>query len=71
MPRESRSRCGQTRLSAVHCRVRRIGDGFHLSDEGSQTGTVVNGQRVTEVGLSGGEIIMVGRTVLRFRMGDD
>ncbi|MCA9492117.1 MAG: FHA domain-containing protein [Myxococcales bacterium] len=62
---------GDARLSAVHCRVRRIGDGFHLSDEGSQTGTVVNGQRVTEVGLSGGEIIMVGRTVLRFRMGDD
>ncbi|MCB9683930.1 MAG: FHA domain-containing protein [Alphaproteobacteria bacterium] len=62
---------GDARLSAVHCRVRRLGEGFHLSDEGSQTGTVVNGQRVTEVGLTGGEVIMVGRTVLRFRMGDD
>lgn len=54
------------RLSAVHCRVSRTTDGFLLTDEGSANGTVVNGQRVTRFALRGGEVIMVGRTVLKF-----
>ena len=59
---------GDTRLSAVHCKVVvRDGD-FVLLDEGSANGTVVNGARIQEVTLGGGEVIMVGRTVLRFRV---
>ncbi|MEZ4237825.1 MAG: FHA domain-containing protein [Myxococcota bacterium] len=54
------------RLSAIHCRVARTPEGFLLTDEGSANGTVVNGQRVTRFSLHGGEVIMVGRTVLRF-----
>jgi pSer/pThr/pTyr-binding forkhead associated (FHA) protein/tetratricopeptide (TPR) repeat protein len=54
------------RLSPIHCRVARTPEGFLLTDEGSANGTVVNGQRVTRFSLHGGEVIMVGRTVLRF-----
>jgi tetratricopeptide (TPR) repeat protein/pSer/pThr/pTyr-binding forkhead associated (FHA) protein len=56
------------RLSPVHCRVERTRDGFVLTDESSANGTVVNGQRVSRFPLHGGEVIMVGRTVLRFRL---
>lgn len=56
------------RLSPTHCRVERTRDGFVLTDQGSANGTVVNGQRVTKFTLHGGEVIMVGRTVLRFRL---
>ncbi len=67
------SSCGMsvpsdTRLSSVHCRVRRTPGGFVLFDEESTNGTVVNGARVTEIQLKGGEVIMVGLTVLRFRV---
>ncbi|MEQ1572482.1 MAG: FHA domain-containing protein, partial [Myxococcota bacterium] len=56
------------RLSPIHCRLERSRDGFVLTDEGSANGTVVNGQRVSRFPLHGGEVIMVGRTVLRFRL---
>ncbi|MEN0063611.1 MAG: FHA domain-containing protein [Myxococcota bacterium] len=59
-----------TRLSPTHCIVQRTARGFVLRDAGSTTGTVVNGQRVQETVLGGGETIMVGRTVLRFRIED-
>ncbi len=55
------------RLSPTHCIVQRTARGFVLRDAGSTTGTVVNGQRVQEIVLTGGETIMVGRTVIRFR----
>ena len=59
---------GDTRLSPVHCKVERTpSGGYRLIDEGSANGTVVNGARISEVDLAGGEVIMVGRTVLRFR----
>ena len=57
-----------SRMSATHCMVQRTSTGFVLRDSGSATGTVVNGQRIDELELQGGETIMVGRTVLRFRM---
>jgi hypothetical protein len=59
---------GDVRLSAVHCKVERTREGFVLTDQGSANGTVVNGQRVSRFSLNGGEVIMVGRTVLRFRL---
>ena len=59
---------GDSRLSPVHCKVVRVADGLKLVDEGSANGTVVNGARITEIALKGGEVIMVGRTVLRFRI---
>ena len=59
---------GDSRMSPRHCQVERTPDGFILRDAGSTTGTVVNGKRIQELQLRGGETIMVGRTVLRFRM---
>ncbi len=58
------------RLSPTHCVVERTADGFRLRDAGSATGTVVNGKRIEQLMLRGGETIMVGRTVLRFRQED-
>lgn len=58
-----------TRLSPTHCVVLATDQGHYiLRDEGSTNGTVVNSKRVSEIPLAGGEVIMVGRTVLRFRM---
>lgn len=56
------------RLSPIHCRVERVDQAYRLRDEQSGTGTVVNGKRVTEVELRGGDVIMVGRTALRFNL---
>jgi tetratricopeptide (TPR) repeat protein len=69
----SGARCGislphDPRLSPVHCRVEKTARGFWLRDEQSTTGTVVNGKRVTDVELKGGDVIMVGRTALRFNV---
>lgn len=40
-----------------------------LRDLGSRRGTIVEGQRVRAVTLRGGELIRIGRTVLRYRAG--
>lgn len=57
---------GDSRLGEEHCEVVRDGDRFVLRDLGTDAGTVINGQKVKERKLEGGEVIMVGRTVLRF-----
>lgn len=69
----SGARCGislpnDPRLSPVHCRVEKTARGYWLRDEQSSTGTVVNGKRVTDVELKGGDVVMVGRTALKFNI---
>jgi tetratricopeptide (TPR) repeat protein len=69
----SGTRCGislpnDPRLSPVHCRVEKTARGYWLRDEQSSSGTVVNGKRVTDQELKGGDVIMVGRTALRFNL---
>jgi len=54
------------RMGALHCEVTRDAQFYVLKDLDSDTGTVINGQKVGERTLDGGEVIMVGRTVLRF-----
>ena len=53
-------------LSEVHCRFTSSEAGFMVVDNGSDRGTMVDGCRVSETALQGGETIMVGSTVLRF-----
>ncbi len=56
-----------TQLSRVHCRVVERAGGYFLVDNDSTRGTVVNGKKITEVQLRGGEVIMAGRTVFSFQ----
>jgi tetratricopeptide (TPR) repeat protein len=53
-------------LSDIHCRFVASDAGFLIMDNGSDRGTMVDGSRVSEATLRGGETIMVGSTVLRF-----
>ncbi|MEZ4316066.1 MAG: FHA domain-containing protein [Myxococcota bacterium] len=55
-------------LAPLHCRFVQTDDSFLVMDNGTERGTVVNGTRVSEAILSGGETIMVGSTVLRFQV---
>lgn len=49
------------KVSRRHCRVTGRADGrAHLQDAGSHNGTLVNGERVTETLLSGGERLILG-----------
>ncbi len=56
-----------TSLSASHCTVQRTPTGFLIRDMDTTTGTFVNGERIEQRELQGGETIMVGHTVLQFR----
>jgi tetratricopeptide (TPR) repeat protein len=55
-------------LAPLHCRFVHTDGNYLVMDNGTDRGTVVNGTRVSEAILSGGETIMVGSTVLRFQV---
>ena len=58
-------------VSRRHAYFRRLGDGsLELRDLGSSNGTFVNGHKVSEIMLSGGEQVQFGDTVLHV-VGDD
>ena len=49
------------KVSRRHCRLRADTEGLiHIEDNGSHNGTFVNGQRIINTTLKGGEIILVG-----------
>lgn len=54
------------RISARHARIVQTPQGFLLTDLGSRQGTYVNGQRVQNVLLHGGERVRLGHTDLAF-----
>jgi hypothetical protein len=53
-------------VSGCHARIEQRGAMVVLTDMNSSNGTVVNGQRVQQVQLAGGETILLGDTHLRF-----
>lgn len=55
-------------VSGHHCRVEKMGDGWHLLDLNSTNGTFVNDRRVANVLLRNGDVIKLGR--YRFRVAD-
>jgi lipopolysaccharide biosynthesis regulator YciM len=57
-----------TQLSRIHCKVVERDGAYVLVDNASTRGTVVNGRKITEITLKGGEVIMAGRTVFSFRL---
>ncbi len=52
--------------SRSHAELRRSGNDFVLCDLGSSNGTLVNGQRVSQVPLASGDRIEIGGTLLIF-----
>ncbi len=56
-------------MSRRHAAIRRLPDGFHLTDLGGSNGTLANGKVVTEIVLEDGMTVETGTTVLAFRSG--
>jgi diguanylate cyclase (GGDEF)-like protein len=62
----------QESISRAHCQIRFNGDDFLVRDMGSTNGTYVNDDIVEAEGrLRHGDQLKVGRTILKFIIGDD
>jgi hypothetical protein len=57
-----------SKVSRFHCKLFRRGVNFYIEDNKSSNGTIVNGARVAERRLFGGEEIIIGETFFRFRI---
>ena len=55
------------RMSGVHARIRRSGDGFVLEDAGSKNGTLVNGHACGRLALADGDFLQLGCSFFSFR----
>ncbi len=55
-------------VSKAHLVVRRMRDGYVLEDLGSANGTLINGMRQARCRLSDNDVVVVGNSVLRFRL---
>ncbi|MCB9887287.1 MAG: FHA domain-containing protein [Planctomycetes bacterium] len=58
------------KTSGVHCEIVREGDRHVLRDLGSTNGTFLDGKRVTELVLTPGDVVTVGRLRVKFRAAD-
>jgi Nif-specific regulatory protein len=58
------------RASRNHCRIERIAEGYKVVDLGSQNGTRVNGQVVTQKVLAPGDRIEIGDVVIFYQKGE-
>lgn len=56
-------------MSRRHLAIRRLPDGFHLTDLGGSNGTLINGKPVSELVLEDGMTVETGTTVFTFRLG--
>ena len=54
------------KVSKRHCALLVTANEVFLRDEGSTNGTFVNGTRIQQADLSDGDVIVVGRVVLRY-----
>jgi len=55
------------KTSGVHCEIAPEGDRLVLKDLGSTNGTFLDGKRVTEMVLTPGDVVTVGRLRVKFR----
>lgn len=55
------------KTSGVHCEIAPEGDRLVLKDLGSTNGTFLDGKRVTELVLTPGDVVTVGRLRVKFR----
>ena len=56
-------------VSRQHARFRQLGDHYWIEDLGSANGTFVNQQAISQVEISDGDQIQIGRNVLLFQNG--
>ena len=61
----------QESVSRRHARIWWTGDTFRVKDLGSTNGTYVNDQLVAEQELRDGDLVKVGRTILKFMAGSN
>lgn len=59
------------KTSGVHCEIAPEGDRLVLKDLGSTNGTFLDGKRVTEMVLTPGDVVTVGRLRVKFRSEGD
>src|ERR1700752_5295927 len=55
-----------SRVSREHCEIARSGGAFHMRDLGSTNGTFVNGQKITDVTLNDGDLVVVADVQFSF-----
>jgi pSer/pThr/pTyr-binding forkhead associated (FHA) protein len=65
---EADVRIRDARISRRHATIFFSGTEFRIRDEGSGNGTMLNGSRVVEYCVKDGDEIVVGRSILRFRV---
>jgi hypothetical protein len=58
---------GSDTVSAVHAELRREGEGFIITDRGSETGVYVNGERVATVALNDNDQVRIGDVQFVYR----
>ena len=57
------------RMSRSHASITYTGSEFRIRDEKSANGTFLNGSKVVEYAIRDGDKLLVGDTLLRFRVG--
>ena len=61
-------RINDTKMSKKHASILYTGGEFRIHDEGSTNGTFLNGSRVVEYAIRDGDKLLVGDSLLRFRV---
>jgi hypothetical protein len=64
----SHLRVHDTKMSKKHASIIYAGSEFRIHDEGSTNGTFLNGSRVVEYAIRDGDKLLVGDSILRFRV---
>ena len=59
------------KTSGVHCEIAPEGDRLVLKDLGSTNGTFLDGKRITEMVLTPGDVVTIGRLRVKFRSEED
>jgi pSer/pThr/pTyr-binding forkhead associated (FHA) protein len=61
-------RVDDPKVSRKHASIFYTGSEFRIRDESSINGTVLNGSRVVEYAIRDGDELVIGETLLRFRV---
>ena len=64
----SNTQINDPRMSRVHCQIQVDSGKTWLMDNGSSSGTIVAGTRITRHELTAGEVFQVGDTQIRFQL---